>query len=591
MKNISKLTLIFVFSFVIIYFNLSIKASDDYYDEKDLDNGILDVHDYYIAHYGERYTYNKIMFSDDFFLLAGSYRSGRLNEDLNVRGYSPYISYNVGEEMIWDREFYEYGIGEMLSVCYDDSGVYGVGYTYDYHENINMVIVKMSYEGRKVGGLKIETDNETKGYEICILDDYLFVIGFSYATNLLSYKTLNNKGTIFVMKLSLDLEILDTYYFGYVGGYNEYISATYNNELMYINCYLDRGDYYKEGYAVIRVNSHLDEVGIDYYENNNYEMIKCFDGVGLIKYDKKTNFLELRKYDWLFNYKGSYFYEIPKINSEVINFKTNSFLDCGNNLVVGFNITRNYKNYFSFGIIDKDYKLISKFEYEKDNINYIDSIHFSNNEMFVFDRKTNNQYFHVSKIKYINKIEDNLYYNGLSCEKEIETCNDTYFGTYVLNVYYRYKDEEFKTTYTKIIEPDFSVSNGSIYDINHLLTFNGKGYLNNNEIDNGYVITEPGVYTLKVIGNNGEIRLVSFSVEELCTKLDIVNNDNDFVQIESVAKKSESSKNKVSLYEDSSLITVDNKTNYIILIIIISVTCFIVGLFIPLFKKGKKHEN
>ena len=222
------------------------------------------------------------MFLDNGYLLFGSYKNGKVDPDHNMQLYYPYVSFNTDEEMIWDRPVYEAGLGEMVKGIYYNGFVYAIGNTYDYHDNYDFLLCKLDSDGKKQGMYQTHTNNETKVKEICVLDDYIIVIGWTMATDLIP-NTKVNLGTIFVSKFSLDLELLDMYYYGTLEDTDELIDVITNNEYIYIYAYFARGKFYNEGYAILKVDSHLDECGIDYFDETGYKLIKCFDGVAFVK--------------------------------------------------------------------------------------------------------------------------------------------------------------------------------------------------------------------------------------------------------------------------------------------------------------------
>ena len=569
MKIVRKILIVLSLFVGIITIAFKINASN--YNEDDLENGILEVNDFVITHYSELYTYEDIVFEEDYYILIGSYKSGKYNQDHYMKGYSPYISYNVNEEMIWDRGLYEYGLGTLESCVIYDDYIYVIGNTMDYHGNINPIIIKFDLDGKKIADIRISSNNETDAKKIVLIDGYLCIVGWSMATDFIPVKS--NLGTVFVMRLDLDLNLMDKYFFGSLDSTDELINVCYNEELIYIYAYFGRGSRYDEGYAILRVNSRLDECGMDYVNQEGAKFIKCFDGIAFLYFSNKNNRLVIEKYDWLCNLKGIYSLEVTKINSDCINFVT----FCNNdNLYVGIRITRAYKKYIAVGIIDKDFNVISSFEYSIDDNNYINSIHVNSSGIYIFDSMYKNKIFHASRMKYLKKIDDELYYNGYKCNKEIETCNDDYFGTYDLNVRYRYKDEEFITNYTYVIKPDINVINGETYELGYVLRFNGDGYLNEELISNNYVLDKEGIYTLKVIGKNNELLMFTFSVKKIA--IDISSDSSEVKNVSIINNKIKEVKELKSIvYENNEeSITQNSRRDYLFIVAGVSVLMFIV---------------
>lgn len=103
----------------------------------------------------------------------------------------------------------------------------------------------------------------------------------------------------------------------------------------------------------------------------------------------------------------------------------------------------------------------------------------------------------------------------LNLEKSIIPSNPSIYGSYPVKYVFNsphtdviFQDEVYFMPYT-------SLKNNETYDVNTMIFFNGRATLNNYQIENGYLITTPGDYTLEVVGVNDEVYKVFFTIKNL----------------------------------------------------------------------------
>lgn len=107
--------------------------------------------------------------------------------------------------------------------------------------------------------------------------------------------------------------------------------------------------------------------------------------------------------------------------------------------------------------------------------------------------------------------------------KSILNVDYNLFGTY--DVLYYFSGNELDLMYKKdvIVSNNISVSNNNTYDLNTILTFNGRGLLNNESIIPGYTLDKCGEYKLQVYGKDNLMIEIDFIVDKL--SVNILNND------------------------------------------------------------------
>ena len=100
------------------------------------------------------------------------------------------------------------------------------------------------------------------------------------------------------------------------------------------------------------------------------------------------------------------------------------------------------------------------------------------------------------------------------------------FGKYDVKYYYTTDNVDIIIGGNIEVKPKINIVNDGIYDVNLKLEFNGKGVLNNYQIENGYMILKPGSYTLEVIGKDEESYKLNFEVQETSSNQTIVKDEN-----------------------------------------------------------------
>lgn len=89
------------------------------------------------------------------------------------------------------------------------------------------------------------------------------------------------------------------------------------------------------------------------------------------------------------------------------------------------------------------------------------------------------------------------------------------YGEYIVNLEYEtIGGIRFNINTTYNIEKEVNIKDGGIYPVGYRLKFTGKGYLNGQFIINNYQIGNSGEYLLELIGANGEIESIKFTVDD-----------------------------------------------------------------------------
>ncbi len=122
-----------------------------------------------------------------------------------------------------------------------------------------------------------------------------------------------------------------------------------------------------------------------------------------------------------------------------------------------------------------------------------------------------------------NTIDNNNYHNydiimnGRKIEHDEELTKDNVdlstFGNYEITYYF---DQEMDVIIQKVLKVNSicDIEKDGLYDVGLIINHNGTMFLNNEKIESGYMIEEPGEYVLELIGNNAS-KIINFEVEKL----------------------------------------------------------------------------
>ena len=196
---------------------------------------------------------------------------------------------------------------------------------------------------------------------------------------------------------------------------------------------------------------------------------------------------------------------------------------------------------------------------------------------------TNLKVFNFEKHNKQNEQYNNTFYfvtlDGKSLSKEYLSTTPS-FDTFGKKGYFvKYILDDYTTLVVKEVYDVFlnvNVKENEIYDIGLKLSFNGIGYLNQEEITSGYIINNPGSYSLHLIGNNNEEYTINFSVKKI-TIPDNEREENN-LELQEQEKKVEHKKQETSI--QNTVLPYEEKTNVtgiiilLALIIISSISAF-----------------
>ena len=145
--------------------------------------------------------------------------------------------------------------------------------------------------------------------------------------------------------------------------------------------------------------------------------------------------------------------------------------------------------------------------------------------------------------------------------------------------------------YSKVEVPlTINVSDEGVYDIGSRITFNAKAYLNNEEIESGYIVENIGKYQLDIYSENNEKRTISFYIEDRCEKEHSdenykkasANQNAQYLKYEEAKQYFSPNNYDVKLYE--------NKDNVYLILSFILIISFICSIALIIHTKKRKKN-
>lgn len=218
-----------------------------------------------------------------------------------------------------------------------------------------------------------------------------------------------------------------------------------------------------------------------------------------------------------------------------------SYDECDNATITDFYITDTKEMIFLYNLIDTSktdqygylYQVIKDGNLKTEILNYtsvsmVDSLVSDNQICFFNDNivTINKIYFATFtdlcqnlKVKSATDFkEPTLFVDGkkicLDENKSSYAYDLEMFGTYDALYYFTTSHLDVITYGLIYVEPVVNLKSNEIYDINTNLEFNGKGILNDYNIENNYQLQIEGDYNLVVVGKDNEKILLNFKVEK-----------------------------------------------------------------------------
>ena len=194
---------------------------------------------------------------------------------------------------------------------------------------------------------------------------------------------------------------------------------------------------------------------------------------------------------------------------------------------------------------------------------------------------------------YLNNKDDNLFLNNNSISGDV--ISDTFsennlYGANQKIVKFRMGNSFYIKKIDYYLPLESSIMGGSAYELGTKIYANGRIYLDDLEIKNGYSIERVGTYLLKVYGTDNEVAYLEFSVKQIINEA----SSAPLIEVESVdITNLDYEEYKVSdlSIRDINIASMDdnNKLGDVGIILIILSTSLIIAFIIPVTKiRGRK---
>ena len=587
MKKIIIICLIFVCGFVFSFQKgkameiESEKLRDGYFYEEKMN---ISLENYPIE-------IKKIAPTSDGFIVLGS---GRDDDNyiphLDFYTDYPFIAYYDGSGKVWSYLDKTIGYGAYFGAVKVGDEIIAFGSYEDGSGIVKLVLTRFNNHGNVKSRIDLDYNKSSFASSIFYSENHYYLVGTTSATHFF-VDTNSIIDKIFVLELNANFEYQKIIFI-----HNQDFSAVYDacmcDSYLYILGKLSGSGAYQNDSPLPSCTLFSIDYDLTYIEyeevlQKNYMKIACdYNGVYYIRSSSEINNLSIDYFDERLNYKER-FNPFSDYDYDLLSMGVGTSVDGGD--VSTYIVAKNGDKYYAFyqkkDIIEKS---LTKKE-EAYNVYLIGGYFYLFSD---FDTSAN-----VNKMVYLKSDDGKCYANNSLINGVDEDINTNIFGTYKRKRTYNYYGMVIETSYNYVIPLEISIQNKGVYDRKVKLEFNGIGYLNDERINSGYVVTNEGRYVLEIRGNN-EKKYYTFEVKKL------VIDENEFSVSEvTVSFNKDGGRTKIS-YNDSNpiytktMVALDNFNNDGVVnylpIVACSVVGIIIGIFIPfgkMFSKKKEKEN
>lgn len=427
----------------------------------------------------------------------------------------PYIERVITNTVKYTLEITTFGKGEVVNGLYDGDDVIVLVNSLSKINVLTYSLLRINVDGEILNSYTFDANYKTKAYGINKYKDLFYVVGESMATNILNNQNTQNVGIIFVSTFSQSFIQIKTNIFGNLNGINELIDFVFIDSKTIIQARFNGTGSFKALKALVVINGNLYIDKIHYIDDGIYSLHVFFDKVGLVKVIDDTD-IELSVLSLMLATEKSISLNVAKSQEKITNVTSNKLnIDNHDFFAMVFDIPTNKRTYIV--LLNESGDVIINDYYQ--STYYTDNIFTYKNNIYSFSN-LNKKIEYFNYIYILRLIDDELECNGIKYKMDDNQYIDYYFGYYLVDVSYTLDYAIIKTNLKRYVPLVVSVKDNCIYDINHVLTFNGDGRLNNKDIESGYVIEDEGEYVLVITGKVGDQVMISFTVRKECVDLD-----------------------------------------------------------------------
>lgn len=494
---------------------------------------------------GKDYQICKILpIENDKYLMFGALK---INDN-----FVPVINYYEKNILIWQYTYSNIGRGRFVSGVLGDGVIHCLG-EYEQFDSFttDILVLEISLTGVLNQMKLIKGNKNAKAHEIYNSKDGIYFVTETPSYTL-DYQGVNQMGIgVFLSKLTYNFEVLKMFCVKNFQGADYLASFMADDKLIVYLAVKGMGPFpyiAPEGYteAFVSLDKYAEDIEYNklnenYYMDHNF-LLSDQNSYYIGGYDCNKNEIIVSEYSKDFRYKTIRYFNIFNSDELVININNVKIEDNHILIINTQNIFSGNHKYYYF-CINKYMKRGDILTFEIDGEEF-KNIFFCDNYIYlaITKRINNHDVLYVYKIGLIKLYEriymrsEKMYFSTFMTinYKEIESIKVCYQDVNSLktnNYFLVQNDGDFMCINEAKVKmlPSTNIEEGTIYDLEKKIIFNGKGYLNNQEILSGYVIKTPGFYSLKQESEEGEIYLTEFNVENLKTIIieeKIINGSN-----------------------------------------------------------------
>lgn len=479
------------------------------------------------------------------------------------------------ETVIYSREIKSNLEATINKLLLDDDCLYLCGTIYKEGYSTDLYFLKIDLGGQIISENTLGGNSVDSLHDAFLYGDYIYLCGNTLSSGGV-FEGVRKQEDGYVMKVNKDLLSIENIYVSILPNINEINNIIVYNDLVYvIEKYTNLEKVmYKTNIYTLDLDINATSEFVNSYALTPLKIINTDGSIYLIafQYNYMIEKYASRVYEILDNAKTKLVYEYTNYDKE-------------NLRIIDMEVINDQMLFLCFDKTSKVTKILIKNNDQNNtltiNINCNEPLSLLSKNKFV----TNN--YEIVEFVYISKEED-VYINNQKInlsEKSIINTDFNVFGLYK-NIYV-YESEDIIFSYQEdiFIEPNVSVIDHETFDNNLKLTFNGKGYLNGNIVQNGYIISEPGEYILEVIGKNDERRFYEFNIANISHK-----NENNSISSNLIGSSQnvEGNISQENLISFEKHINNNDKKTYLLWVILIPISLLVVSLIL-IFRR--KHEK
>lgn len=551
------------------------------YSKEELEKGVFLNEELFLVNDGLDYKMNNVVVGSDKYLVCGEYKTD-LSYPTRFIDTLPYLALYQNNQLVWKIKTDFYGHGRFINGLFLEDKILVVG-TFETNLQVKQIgLFEISYNGDVLNHFISNGNANSEVENVYAFSDFYYVTGTTEATDL-GHGIVTNINHILVMIFNKQLENFDNLYLSndkdsrlfrsYFGGDAIYLFGEINGEGYFINK--------KSNKMLFCVSERLD---LDMYKavnhNEDAQIIAINDEALFFEYDNNLSKVKVTTYGFGLDEKKEQILNLNYYVYEIESFKVN-YARLENRIIIANTLINNQTYYDYFTVLDKDLSVVYQTDVKKKDQSILEHCSLIDGKLYSFGSYQKNLY--ARRLMNLQMVAGECYFNGEKGEKITKQITENVFGTYPLEVNYIYQDYQIRTYEEYKVLPKCTIKDNGVYEKGFNLEFNGKGYLNGEEINSGTTISQNGNYLLKISGKDEDI-YYTFIVK------DIAIEESSFacttLELKEAINKKEVEEIKISFNENLSVYQKDNKKSLSYIFVLVGL---LVGLIIPLERIGRKR--